>query len=234
MKKFPSAREIVEEAQKYKPRDINDLHSKAYFFMRKYKENYYKQKVDAFLRPLNLEKSLQSKLRREMLRPIKIGNKIYSNFMEEASRRISQTFQVISGNIAELCVEKTLNDIGLKENVDYLRKKDESDFVFYHPNIKKHVARHRLEVKNVKLRERGVRGLAFDGDSMIGFFDDPGEFTEYVVRVIEQHCVKTGGYCYLPPQTLLKIKQKHKVLRFKSNLETANDMKHFVKNGIIT
>jgi hypothetical protein len=36
----------------------------------------------------------------------------------------------------------------------------------YYPDLRNQKSKHRVEVKNVKLRERGVRGLAFDGDSM--------------------------------------------------------------------
>ncbi len=39
--------------------------------------------------------------------------------------------------------------------------------------------------KNVSLRERVARGLAFDEDSLFGFFNQASEFTESNVRVIE-------------------------------------------------
>lgn len=86
-------------------------------------------------------------------------------------------------------------------------------------------------MKNVKLRERGTRGLVFDGDSMIGFFNEPSEFTASNVEVIEKHCKKANGYCYVPPQTLKAI--KHQNLRFKANTEFASDMKKFVEGGVI-
>ena len=88
-----------------------------------------------------------------------------------------------------------------------------------------------VEEKNVKLRERGARGLAFNWDSMIGFFNQPSEFTASNVEVIEKHCKNTGGFCYVPPETLKKI--KHKNSRFKSNTEFAKNMKKFVETGVV-
>ena len=151
--------------------------------------------------------------------------------MEEVSRRVSQTFQVISGNLAELCVERELNKVGLRLKINYLRKWENTDFRIYYPNLNNPIKKHRLEVKNVKLRERGTRGLAFDGDSMVGFFDDPSEFTESNIKIIDEHCKKTGGYCYIPSETLKLIKNKTK--RFKANTELALDMQRFVTNGSI-
>ncbi len=229
MEGFPSASDLVKEAQSLEPKDINQLHKKTYIIMLRYRRKYYQLKVDSFLNTTSLKEPQLSELREKLLSPIKVDNVKYSNFMEEASRRISQTFQVISGNIAELCVAAALEKIGLEEEVHYLRKKDRSDFTFYYPSIKSKVNAHRLEVKNVKLRERGTRGLAFDGDSMLGFFDDPAEFTADNIRVIDEHCKKTRGYCYIPPETLKQI--KHKTQRFKSNLEVSKDMKFFVENA---
>lgn len=119
--------------------------------------------------------------------------------MEEVSRRISQTFQVISGNIAELCVERELIKVGLKFGVHYVKKAERTDFIIYYPQKEGFKKKHRVEVKNVKLRERGTRGLAFDGDTMIGFFNQPSEFTASNIEVIDNHCRKTNGYCYVPP-----------------------------------
>jgi len=149
--------------------------------------------------------------------------------MEEASRRVSQTFQVISGNIAELCAERELIQVGLQENVHYKKKIKRTDFLIYSPNLSSQKVEHRVEVKNVKLRERGTRGLAFDGDSMFGFFDSAKEFTESNVEVIDKHCLVTKGYCYLPLTTLNVMVYKGK--RFKANTELAQDMLFFVKNG---
>ena len=231
MAEFPSANTLVEEAKQYNPKTINELHRKTYDLMRKYRSEYYKQKVGDFLKTTSLKEPQISEIKKKMLQPVSADGIKYSNFMEEASRRISQTFQVISGNIAELCAEAAVKEAGLQENVHYLRKKDRSDFIFYHPELKNQKAKHRLEVKNVKLRERGVRGLAFDGDSLFGFFDDPSEFTEDNIIVLEEHCKKTGGYCYIPPETLKNL--KHPVSRFRSNLHLAKDMKNFVETGSI-
>ena len=73
--------------------------------------------------------------------------------------------------------------------------------------------------------------MAFDGDSMVGFFNEPSEFTESNIEIIDEHCKKTGGYCYIPSETLKLIKNKTK--RFKANIELASDMKKFVINGSI-
>jgi len=89
----------------------------------------------------------------------------------------------------------------------------------------------RLHEKTFKLRERGTRGLAFDGDSMIGFFNQPSEFTESNIKVIDEHCKHTGGYCYVPEDTLRQI--KHKTKRFRPNTEFARDMENFTKTGSI-
>lgn len=228
---FPSSEELIQEAKKLKSQDLNDLHSKTYDLMMKHKAKYYEEKVDTFLKKTSIKEPYLDELRKKMLESIVIDDITYSNFMEEASRRISQTFQVISGNIAELCVESALNEVELKNNIHYLRKKERTDFTFYYPNLLNKVKIHRLEVKNVKLRERGARGLAFDGDSMLGFFNDPGEFTSDNIRIIDAHCTTTNGYCYVPPNTLKLF--SHSSKRFKNNLEMANDMKHFVENGIM-
>jgi len=232
---FPSASEIVEEAIKSIPDgDINTIHSKTFELLKKYRKKYYVDKVNFFLSRkslTNIPEKIKTKIKEEMLKSIKVEGKEYSNFMEEASRRISQTFQVISGNIAELCVERELMKVRLKLGVHYDKKIERTDFIVYYPKKQGFIKKHRVEVKNVKLRERGTRGLAFDGDSMIGFFDQPSEFTASNVEIIDNHCKERGGYCYVPPQTLKMI--KHKNSRFRSNTEFAKDMKKFVKTGSI-
>jgi len=199
---IPSSSEIVEEAEKESPNaDINKIHSETFELIKKYRERYYKKKVENFFSReilINLSKEIREKIEKELLKPIRVDEIEYSNFMEETSRRISQTFQVLSGNIAELCVERELIKIGLIFGVNYLKKIERTDFIIFHPEKTKFKKRHRVEVKNVKLRERGTRGLAFDGDSMIGFFNQPSEFTASNVEVIEEHCKKTGGFCYVP------------------------------------
>lgn len=232
---IPSSSEIVKEAEKeIKKAGINQLHAKTFELIKRYREEYYKNKVDVLLNRenlFNIPKEIKLKIEKELLKPIKVEDIEYSNFMEETSRRISQTFQVLSGNIAELCVEKELIKIGLKIGIHYLRKIERTDFILYSPEKDMSKKKHRVEVKNVKLRERGIRGLAFDGDSMIGFFNEPSEFTISNIKVIDNHCKKTNGYCYVPPQTLKVI--KHKTLRFKPNTEFAKDMKKFVETGSI-
>lgn len=68
---------------------------------------------------------------------------------------------------------------------------------------------------------------------MVGFFNDPKEFTEDTVKIIDKYCRKTGGYCYVPPEILREILSKHKTKRLKSNDEFVNDMNRFVKSGAI-
>ncbi len=234
-KLIPSSFEIIEEAAKSNPKaDINEIHSKTFELIKKYRKEYYKNKVNAFLSRKSLaglSKKIKIKIKRELLKPIKVKDKEYSNFMEEASRRISQTLQVISGNIAELCVERELKKAGLKLGVHYVKRAERADFTVYYPQKENFKKKHRIEVKNVKLRERGTRGLAFDGDTMIGFFNQPSEFTASNIEIIDKHCKKTGGYCYVPPKTLKLIKYKN--TRFKSNTKFAKDMKKFVKKGFI-
>ncbi len=231
MEGFPTAEELLEEAKTKNAKDVNSLHYQTWLLMMKHKQDYYNGKVDAFLKNIPLEKKQKEELKEKMLKPVEINDVEYSNFMEEASRRISQAFQVISGNLAEMCIEDALKSEGLVGRQHYLRKKDRADFTFYSPNILNKKAIHRLEVKNVKLRERGVRGLLFDADSMVGFFDSPGEFVESTIKFIDDHCAKNNGYCYLPPKTLEAIETPTK--RFKSNLELAKDMKHFVQKGVM-
>lgn len=235
--KFPSAKEIIKEALSQNINfSLNDLHSNTYKIMKKYRDDYYKFKVYKFInRPSfsSLNKDLRIKIEKELLKPIIIEDIEYSNFMEESSRRISQTFQPISGNLAELCVEKFIIDIGLQNNIHYTVKKNRTDFTFYYPNFSKAKKIHKVEVKNVKLRERGVRGLTFDGDSLIGFFNQPSEFSKDTVTIISKFCKKTGGYCYIPPKMIESLNKKIENKRFKSNEDFAVDMKRFVENGSI-
>lgn len=240
--KFPSAEFIVDQAYNALPKaDLNSLHNATFKIMMKHKQEYYKKKVKDFLNRKSLSGFLSLKaktsLTKEMLKPLSVSNEkktiLYSNFMEEASRRISQVFQPISGNVAEYCIEIKLREAGLKENLSYKRKYKRSDFTFFYPNFTNSDVIHRVEVKNVSLRERGVRGLSFDGDSMVGFFNDSKEFTKDTIKIIDKHCSKTRGYCYIPPEILKEILSKHKAKRLKSNEEFVSDMNRFVKSGTI-
>lgn len=237
MKKFPSSQEIINEAIKKDPEaDLNNLHSITYSLMLRYRDNYYKSKVDDFIQRQSIKdfpNNIKELIKKELLKPIIIEDKEYSNFMEEASRRISQTFQPISGKLAELCVEKELMDINLQPKVHYRKRNRHTDLEIFYPQLENYTKIHRVEVKNVSLRERGTRGLKFDGDSIIGFFREPSEFTQENINIIDQHCEETGGYCYLPPDTLQIIKQKKHPRRFKSNENFAFDMKKFIKTGSI-
>src|SRR3989344_7911336 len=143
---IPSAIEILQNAEKINLNfDINQLHSKTFELMKQYRTNYYESRVNQLLSSkdlVNMPNEMKSKIKKELLNPI-IANEIeYSNFMEEVSRRVSQTFQVISGNLAELCVERELNKIGLKININYIRKKERTDFIICYRNIGKPVKKH--------------------------------------------------------------------------------------------
>jgi len=229
-----SVEEIFSKALKQNLKaDLNELHKITFLIMVQKRQKYYEAKVDKFLEKQDLDEEIRNKLQKAILKPVKVENIEYSNFMEEVSRRISQVFQVVSGNLAERVVERDLNLTGLIKNHHYTKRKGRTDFTVYYPEIKNQKHIHRIEVKNVKLRERATRGLAFDGDSLIGFFNEPSEFTTSNIDIIDSQCKKTGGYCYIPPSTLKIIKNKVKGKRFKSNTKFASDMKKFVKTGII-
>ncbi|MEM3390482.1 MAG: hypothetical protein QW491_13925 [Thermoproteota archaeon] len=188
-----------------------------------------KKRVDEILSELNLPEEIHKKVKNKLLEPITVNDRYYSNFMEEVSRRVSQAFQPISGNIAELCVERELIRSGLIKNIHFTKREERTDFIIYHPDKYSRKAKHRVEVKNVSLRERATRGLAFDGDSLFGFFNQVNEFTESNIQVIENLCLKTGGYCYLPPDTLKMI--PYRTIRFKPNTCFGQDMAFFVRTG---
>lgn len=228
--RIPSASNLLQEAlQKNSDVDVNTLHSVTFQLMIHYRSKYYESRVNSILSELNLPLDIQEKVKKKLLEPIVVGDKEYSNFMEEVSRRVSQAFQPISGNLAELCVERELQRFGLRRDVHYTRKKERTDIIIYYPALRGFQKRHRVEVKNVSLRERATRGLAFDGDSLFGFFNQLGEFTSSNVEVLDNLCRKTGGYCYLPPYTLEKL--EHRGERFRPNTDFGRDMAEFVKNG---
>jgi hypothetical protein len=229
---LPSAKELVEEALHEKPQfDVNQLHLATYELMKKYRFLYYQHRVRDFLAPLKLSSEAEAKVRVALLAPTRVGDVEYSNFMEEAARRVSQVFQPLSGNLAELCAVRELEKLGLEKDVHFTVKKNRTDITICYPTVDGGRAAHRVEVKNVKLRERAARGLVFDGDSLFGFFDDVGEFTEDNVRIFEQSCKRTGGFCYLPPATLKQI--THPYTRLRPNTQFGTDMAAFNKTGRI-
>jgi len=230
MRTVPPSESILSEALKNNPNvDVNSLHHETFNLMIHYRSKYYERRVNEILFELNLPKEIHDKVKSKLLEPIVVGDKEYSNFMEEVSRRISQAFQPISGHLAELCAERELERAGLKKDYHFTRRKERTDFIIYYPNLHSSKARHRIEVKNVSLRERATRGLAFDGDSLFGFFNQLSEFTESNVKVLEDLCIKTNGYCYIPPDTLRKIPYGTK--RFRPNTQFGSDMAAFVKTG---
>jgi hypothetical protein len=130
---IPSARDLVGEALQRNPNlDINSLHIATYGLMMEYKTKYYESKVNAFLSRLDLadlQTDILRRLKEKTLEPVSADGVEYSNFTEEASRRVSQTFQVISGIIAELCVERELPRTGLKKDYHFTRRKERIDFI---------------------------------------------------------------------------------------------------------
>jgi hypothetical protein len=232
MRIVPSAESILNEALKSDPNiDVNSLHRMTFYLMIHYRSQYYERRVNEILSELSLPKEIHEKVKRKLLEPIVVGDKEYSNFMEEVSRRVSQAFQPISGRLAELCAQRELERAGLKKDYHFARRKERTDFIVYYPNVLSPKARHRVEVKNVSLRERATRGLAFDGDSLFGFFNQVSEFTESNIKVLESLCIKTNGYCYIPPDILRQILYATK--RFKPNTQFGEDMAVFAKTGRI-
>ncbi len=191
---IPSAEDIFKEIlSTYPDIDVNSLHAKTYELMVSYRSRYYEIRVDELLRDLNLPKEVHDKVKKKLLEPITVNNKKYSNFMEEVSRRISQAFQPISGYLAELCAERELQRAGLVRDLHYTRRKERTDLIIYYPDVNSCKTRHRVEVKNVSLRERATRGLAFDGDSLFGFFNQLREFTESNVKILDDLCKRIMG-----------------------------------------
>jgi hypothetical protein len=228
MRTVPSADSILKEALRINPDfDVNSLHNETFRLMIHYRSEYYERRVNEILFDLNLPTELYDKIKRKLLEPCVVEGKEYSNFMEEVSRRVSQAFQPISGHLAELCAQRELEKVGLRKDYHFTRRKERTDFIIYHPNLVSPKARHRVEVKNVSLRERATRGLAFDGDSLFGFFNQPNEFTESNIQVLEELCNKTSGFCYIPPETLRHVPYATK--RFRPNTQFSQDMAEFVK-----
>jgi hypothetical protein len=228
---LPSAKDIYLRAlQSYPSADVNSLHKKTFDVLVQVRQEYYERRVDEILAQLDLPKETCEKIKKKLLEPVDAKGKKYSNFIEEVSRRISQAFQPLSGQLAELCAQRELESQGLKENYHFTRRKERTDFIIYYPDISSANARHRVEVKNVSLRERAVRGLAFDGDSLFGFFNQLREFTDETVGILEKQCLKTNGYCYIPPNILRQI--KYNTSRFRPNTQFGRDMAYFSKNGV--
>lgn len=232
MRTIPPAESMLNEALRNNPNlDLNSLHNETFRLMIRYRSEYYERRVNEILSDLNLPQEIHDKVKAKLLQPIVVGDKEYSNFMEEVSRRVSQAFQPISGYLAELCAQRELERAGLRKDYHFTRRKERTDFIIYYPNLHSPKARHRVEVKNVSLRERATRGLAFDGDTLFGFFDQLSEFTESNVKVLEDLCVKTNGYCYIPPETLRSI--PYTTARFRPNTRFGQDMAEFAKDGRI-
>lgn len=133
---MPPAKDIVAKVLQKNPRvDVNTLHRKTYHLMLSFKSKYYEKKVDAFLSTLKIDDKDKMKVKKGLLKPVTIGGVKYSNVMEEASRPISQSFQPLSGQIAELCAERELIRHGLKKDIHYTKRKERTDFIVYYPDL---------------------------------------------------------------------------------------------------
>ena len=69
-----SAIEILKDAEKVNPKfNINQLHSKTFELMKKYRTIYYKNRIDELLSSKDLEKipnEIKLKIKEELLKPI--------------------------------------------------------------------------------------------------------------------------------------------------------------------
>jgi len=234
---MPSTRAIYEEiVNNNSNADINEIHSLVWERMQRYVRDYYTRRVDAFLEPLNVNDGAKNIVKDALLEPVVVDGVRYGNFIVESSRRMSQSIQPRSGKAAELCGELALNREGLEKDVHYAVRDGRSDLTLHYPDIENSEEIHRVEVKNMKMRERGVRGLAFDGDSLFGFFDSPGEFTTGEMDVIEDALETTGGYVYMPSYTLNEIQSQiltEPSVRLRPNTRFGSDMAEFVQTGEI-
>jgi transposase len=230
-----SAKQAYAEALNEIPSsNMNSLHERVYSFLQKQQQKYYEDKVDAFLSTLKLSSRTKTMLRRKLLQPVTVGGVHYANFMEEAAKRLNQSTKTTSGRVAEWCVQRELEKNSLRKNEHFTIRKDKTDIIVYHPDMKRDKKRHRIEVKNLKMRERGIRGLVYDGDSLVGFFDEESEFGAGTVKEINEYCRKTNGYAYVSPliyNSLRKNKQLTRNARFKLNTEIGKDMAKFCKTG---
>ncbi|MGY5873005.1 MAG: hypothetical protein RTV72_12220 [Candidatus Thorarchaeota archaeon] len=232
---MPSTQVIFEEIVNNNPNaDINEIHGLVWERMQRYVRDYFARRVDTFLEPLTINDAAKRIVKDALLQPVVVGGVRYENFLVESGRRMSQSIQPRSGKSAELCGELALNREGLEKDVHYAVRDGRSDLTLHYPNIEDSEEIHRVEVKNMKIRERGVRGLAFDGDSLFGFFDSPGEFTVGEIEVIEESLETTGGYVYMPLDTLNIVQTEtlaEPSVRLRSNTRFGSDMAVFVNTG---
>lgn len=234
---MPPTRDIIDEILENNPNlDTNEIHAKAWNRMQKYRRKFFRKQVDTFLDPVAIPRKAKQIIRKALLKSVTIDGVKYESFLVGIGRKMSQSIQPRSGKSAEYCGEIELVRNGLERDVHFAVRDERSDLTLFHPDIKTSDEIHRIEVKNMKIRERGVRGLSFDGDSLFGFFDQPGEFTIGELKVMEKELTKTGGYVYLPPDTLEIIeedldKDLSHILRM--NTRFGSDMAEFVKTGEI-
>jgi hypothetical protein len=234
---MPPTRDIIDEILRKNPNlDTNEIHAETWDKMQRYRRKYFKRQVDAFLDPIGISKKAKQVIRKALIKSVTIDGVRYESFMVGIGRKMSQSIQPRSGKSAEYCGEIELVRNGLERDVHFAVRDERSDLTLFHPDIETSDEIHRVEVKNMKIRERGVRGLSFDGDSLFGFFDQPGEFTIGELTVMEKELAETGGYVYLPPDTLEIIEEdldKDLSYILRTNTRFGSDMAEFVQTGEI-
>ena len=234
---MPATRTIMDDILAKNPNaDINRLHSLTWERMQKYRRDYFAKQIDLFLEDIKIPDTAKKAVRKALIKPTIINGVEYENFLIGIGRKMSQSIQPRSGYSAEYCGQIALIQEGLEKDLHFSVRDKRSDLTLFHPDKDNQKKNHRVEVKNMKIRERGVRGLSFDGDSLFGFFDDPNEFTEGEMGVMEDALKETGGYIYMPPSTIEIIKSQvpKKLLHIlRPNTQFGKDMAEFVNTGKI-
>ena len=145
---LPSAEAIVEEVISHNPDlDVNEIHEQTYVLLDSYRERYYVRRVDELLSSLEIDDTSRRIVKEALLTPIEARGRLYSNFMVEVSRRMSQSVQPVSGKIAEFCVEIELRRAGLKRDRHYALRRERTDFTLYHPSERKATSNHCVEAQ---------------------------------------------------------------------------------------
>ena len=232
-----NAKDIFEEALNLNPNDdINSLNNKAYGLIIKEKTKYYENKVESLLSETKMPEDVRKALKTHMLSPKTIKNKRYFNLLEEAVVPFGNSVKTTTGKIAELCVQTELKRRQLEESKHFSVKKGRGpDIIMYHPDRNTEKSRHRIEVKNINMRERAHRAWVESADSLIGFFQSDKE-VEGQLDILEEIAKSKKGYCYLPSETFKKLKKGGKLkstTRIKPHGQFGQDMVRFNKTGKI-
>ncbi|RDE15731.1 MAG: hypothetical protein C4K49_05740 [Candidatus Thorarchaeota archaeon] len=98
---------------------MNQIHAQTYELILEYRSQYYEDRLDEFLDGIAVSDDCRRAVRDALLKPVNVSGTEYSNFMEELTRRISQSTQPVSGRIAETCSELELKRAGHRVRVQY-------------------------------------------------------------------------------------------------------------------